>query len=234
MEATIRRNPFECLQVLLSPFATVASLKEKPRHFVAVLIASAYATLLSSWIVQRVGLENILRNTMQASGSVDADTMLANAMQYKTQILWTQALSTFVGTLTTAYFVGVVLWLIVTIAGEDVRLKTVNAVVAHSALFYAVVKYTMFAISVGLSRNPAAINIKNPLATNGAFFLQTGSYLLQHVIRSFDAIVLAAVVLLIVGLRSVSRKLSPVTASLIVLVPWLAYVIVGGLLSSPS
>lgn len=228
------RTFLHSLQMLFSPVRTLASLKDRPRHFQALLLAAFYAAAVSSWIVQRIGLRTILQKTLQASQTVDADTMLANTLQHQTQILWAQAASTFVGTFITAYAIGLLLWLLVTVAGKEVRLKAINAVVAHAVLFYTVIKYTLFALSVLFSGNLAAINIKNPLATNAAFFIHTSSHLLQHLARSLDALMLAAAVLIILGLRSVTTRLSGLAASLIVLLPWLVYIVGTGLLSSSS
>jgi hypothetical protein len=230
----VRPKPWQCLQMLVSPIQTLASLKDKPGHFMALLIAAFYATAMSSWIVQRIGIRNILASTIQATGSVDAETMLANTLRYRTQILWTQAVSTFIGTFITAYLVGLLLWLIITIAGKDVQLKAIHSVVAHSVLFYTAIKYTMFGLSVLFSRNPAGINIKNPLATNVAFYVHGATPVLQQMARSLDVLVLAAAVLIIIGLRFITPRLSALTASLLVLVPWSLYIVSMGLLGSPS
>ncbi|HEY4642219.1 MAG TPA: hypothetical protein VII75_12805 [Thermoanaerobaculia bacterium] len=238
MEAILDSNPpapktNHIFDMLFSPIRTLQSLKEEPRYFSALLIAALYATALSSWIVQHIGLTNILQNTIRATQTIDTQTMLANILRYRTQILWTQAISTFAGTIITAYMIALILWLVVTIAGEEVRLRSINAVVAHVMLFYVAIKYTLFALSVVFNRNAAAVNLKNPLATNAAFFFHANSQLLQHVMRSLDVIVLAAVALIIIGIRAMSPRMSAAVASLVVLIPWSIYIVSVGLLATP-
>jgi hypothetical protein len=224
-------GPLQCFRIFVSPVHTLASLKQRPLYFVALLIAATYGTAVNLWIVQRIGLQNVLASTVRASATVDADTMLANMLRYRSQILWTQSVSTFLGTFITAAVIALVLWLLVTVVGGEVPLKTVNAVVASVLLFTTVIKSTMFGLAVLFSRNAAAFNLRNPIATNAAFFFDTGSHFLQHVIRSFDVLSLTAVVLTIIGLRLVAARLSTFAASLIVVVPWAVYVVAAGLIT---
>jgi hypothetical protein len=68
-----------------------------------------------------------------------------------------------------------------------------------------------------------ALNLKNPLATNIAFFLRPSSPFVFRMLTSLDALTLMNAVLLIIGLTRVCPKLSARKASMMVFACWALY-----------
>jgi hypothetical protein len=75
-------------------------------------------------------------------------------------------------------------------------------------------------------------DLRNPLATNLAFFLRPSSPVALRILSALDVITLVTIVLLIVGLTKVCDRLSARAALMVVVIPWMAYV--GATLLIPS
>jgi hypothetical protein len=178
-------------------------------------------------MVSRVGLARLIAIAAKSSATIDPDAMLQNAMAHQTQMIVMQSVFSFLGVFLTALSVAVVLWLLVLLAGGDTTFKNVLAVSAHVYFFTTVLKYSMLAVSLTVNNDPDTFNPLNPLATNLAFFIHAGSPAVSRILSCLDIITLATLFLFITGLSKVCDRLSRIAASVVVLVPWLLYVVGG-------
>jgi hypothetical protein len=205
------------LTVFTSPLATTESLNEQPQWFVPLLMAAAYSVAVNLYVIQRVGLERLMTAALQSNAAIDPQTALQNALGHQGQILLYQALSTFAGTFLTA-------WLLLIVVGQDVVFRKVFAVVAHASLLTTVIRNSMLALTTTLMRDLDSLDLRNPLATNLAFFLHPHSATAARILSSLDLLTLANLYLLAAGLTRVSQRLSPRVAAALVVVPWLLWV----------
>lgn len=213
--------------MLVNPAATLASLAETPRVLLPMLVTAVYATLVNYYVIQRIGLQRLLASAIQATASVDTDTLIANALAHRTQIVTMQAVSGFAGSMVTTLALGVLFWLLVTVAGGEISFRKTMAVVAHVAFFIAAVRETMIVLVVTMSRDLGAFNLKNPVGTNLAFFIHNASPLATKLMFSFDVLTVVSLVLTVIGLRRVAKDVSPAAAACVVVAPWALYVAAG-------
>ena len=212
------------------PAATLDSLSGRPRWFLPLLLAATYSVAVNYFVVRRIGLVRLMGAALQVNTAIDPQALLENAVAHKTEILFFQGLATFAGTLVTAFVVAKVLWLIITVIGQDVHFKKVLAVVAHVTMLTVVVRESMLALTATAMRNLDNLDLRNPLATNLAFFLHPRSPIASNLLGSLDLITLANIFLLALGLSKVSNRLSFRAACILVIVPWGVYVGVSFLL----
>src|SRR5947209_3213746 len=114
-----------------------------------------------------------------------------------------------------------------TLASLEERPRALFPIIVDVACFVTAVRETMIALVVTMSRNLNGFNIKNPVGTNLAFFVDSVSPTVTKVLLSFDVITIAAIVLTVVGLRRIAKQLSPFAAASVVVIPWCLYVVAG-------
>ena len=205
------------------PAATLDSLRESPRWFCPLLVAAGFAAAVNFYVIWRTGLGRLVNAALQASTSVDPQAVLESAMAHRTMILISQGLASFAGTFVTAFVVAKVLWLIVTVIGKDLQFKKVLAVVAHVTMLTVVIRQLMLALTATVMPDLDNFDVRNPLATNFAFFIHPKSPVVLRLLSSFDIITFANILLISLGLARVSNCLSFRTACILVIVPWGVY-----------
>jgi hypothetical protein len=221
----------ECFCMFSRPAATLCSLKERSQWLLPLLIAAACSVAVNFYVMHRIGLQRLISAAVQAS-AFDPKAVLQNALEHKTQILAVQGLSTFLGTFVTALVVAKVLWLILTVIGEELLFKRVLAVVAHVTMLIAVTRELMMALTATVMRDMDGFDLRNPLATNLGFFCQPNSQFVFRLLASLDILTLANIFLLALGLSKISNRLSLRKACVLVILPWGLYV--AGYLLLPS
>lgn len=206
-----------------SPAATLDSLREWPRWFYPLLVAAGYSAVVNFYVIWRIGLQRLMNAALRANASVDPQAVLESALAHRAMILFFQGLASFAGTFVTAFVVAKVLWLIITVIGQDLHFKKVLAVVAHVTMLTVVIRQSMLAVTATVIPNLDNLDIRNPLATNLAFFLHPKSPVLLRLLSSFDVVTFTNILLLGLGLNKVSNRLSFRTACILVIVPWGVY-----------
>jgi hypothetical protein len=218
--------------MLASPLTTLAGLRREPHVLLPLVTAALYATVASYYVIQRIGIRRVVEASVRATAGVDPEAVVESAMVHKDQILAMQAAGSFFGTFIAVLGLSVIYWLIVTAFGADVTYRRIAAVVANVMFFVTCIKQTMIVGAVTLSRNPSMFNMKEPLATNLAFFLHSGSRVIEKLLTSCDIIVLSGLALTIFGLLQVSDRLSVKASAAAVLIPWAIYL--GGAMAMPA
>jgi len=219
-----REDALSIFSMFTRPLATLASLRERPHWLYPVLLSGIFSVAANFYVIQRVGFLRLLDAAAHASAAIEPQRVLQNAQTHQTMILSFQALSTFVSIILVALVVAKVLWLLLTLLGHDIVYKKILAVVAHAGMLPAILRECMLVLTTTIMRDPNAFDLGNPLATNPAFFIRSGSPLVSRLLASLDAFTFINIVLIIVGLNRVCSHLSMRSASLTVVIPWTVYV----------
>jgi hypothetical protein len=217
-------EPLSFLAMFASPLATLDALRERPRWLSPLLLSAAASTAANLYVVQRIGLARLIEAAAQTNAIIDPQGAVESVLAHQGRILCFQAASVAVNVFVLALVAAKVLWLLLTLFGFDIEYKKILAVVAHANMLPAILRACMLAITAAVIQNVQALDLRNPLATNIAFFLRPASPAAFHILSSLDAMTLSSIGLLIVGLRRVCSNLSALWASLMVLVPWMMYV----------
>jgi len=207
-----------------NPAATLASLRERPQWLLPLSAAAVYSVAVNFYLVYRIGVTKLIGAVAQANAAIDPQAILESAAARKTEILLFQGLSTFLGTFLTALVVAKVLWLMLTMVGEEVPFRRVLAVVAHVSMLAIIVRQSMMALTATAMRDLDHFDLANPLATNPAFFIHTRSPAVHRLLASIDIITLFNILLLAIGLSKMAERLSIRKAHIVVMVPWGIYV----------
>jgi hypothetical protein len=207
-----------------NPVAALGRLSENPSWFLPLLLAAVWSVAVNFYLVRRIGFVRLMSSTLQANAAFDRNAVIETALAHRAQILTIQWLLTFAGTFLTALVVAKVLWLVLTVVGKDVPFRSMLAVVAHVTMLTVVVKQSMLALTATVIGNLDNLNLRNPLATNPAFFFDLASPVAVRVLTSLDVITLANILLLALGLTRVVHGLSFRAACIVVTVPWGAFI----------
>ncbi len=218
------------VSMFFSPASVLAGLKERPCWFYPLAVAALYAAVVNFYVVTRVGFPRLIRDLMQTAPVVDPQGILEMALARKVEIQVFQGISTVASTFLTALVVAKILWLALELIGVDARFKSVFAVVAHVSMFSLVVRESMLALTATVIQNLEGLDLRNPLATNPAFFHHPGSPVFYRLLSSLDLVTLLQIFLLSLGLSRVSTGLSFRKAFLLVIIPWGIYTAVTVLL----
>lgn len=210
--------------VFVSPLRTLESLCERPRWIVPLGCAALLTAVIDYYALTRIGFDSLVAAAARASGTLDPDGVVQNALAHRTEILAIQSVGSFLGVFATATIFALLLWLLVLGVGGEVTFKRVMAVMAHVGLVFATVKQSMLAFAVTLSQNPVTFDLKNPLATNIGFFVHSSSPMTARILSSLDLLTFTTQVLVVLGLVKVSRGLSRKAACAVVFIPWSLYV----------
>jgi hypothetical protein len=206
------------------PVATLESLREQPRWFYPTLFSAVISAVVNLYLIQRVGLSSLINAVAQAETVFDQEALAQNALAHRGQILFFQSAATFFSSFLIALLTAKVLWLLLTLFGYDLPFKKTLAVVAHANMLSVILREGMIAAAATIIQDPGALDLKNPLATNVAFFLHPTSPILFRILASLDLITLVNIGLLVIGLTKVAPKLSLRSASMTVVIPWVIYV----------
>jgi hypothetical protein len=217
-----RRASF--LAMFARPLATMDSLREHPQWLCPILISALVTAVANLYVIQRVGLVRLIEAASQTKAIMDPQGALQNILAHQNRILCFQAASNLASAFVLALVTAKVLWLLLTLFGYDIGFKKILAVVTHANMLPAILRACMLAMTAAIIQDAGALDLKNPLATNIAFFLQPPSPAAFHILSSLDAITLSNIALLIIGLTRVCSNLSTRSASLMVFVPWMIYV----------
>jgi hypothetical protein len=209
--------------MLSNPADTLGRLKDRPQWFFPLLVTAAYSVIVNMYVIGRIGLPRLIQATLQANAAFDPQSTLETALARKGLILTMQGLSTSVGTFVTALVVAQVLWLILSTLGREPGFKPILAVVAHASMLTGLLKGSMLALTVTLMQNMESFDLRNPLATNPAFFFRPASAGTSRLMAALDLIVLLQIALLALGLSRVTGGLTFRRAFLLVSIPWAFY-----------
>lgn len=217
--------------IFLEPAETFRQIREKPNWLLPMLATILVAAVSSAVIVDRIGLETIIRN--QFAGSARAqelseeqvDALVEKAVEQpamKILLYATPVMGPIFLVLVCASLFMLGLYLM---AGEA-KFAKVFSVNAHTFFFYYVVYSGLSLIVVLLAQEPESIDLQNPLYSNPGFVVsRKDSPALYSLMSSLDVITFYHMFLLGLGLSTVTERVSFRTALGVVCVFWLIFVL---------
>ena len=217
-------RPASFLSMFASPLSTFDSLRERPRWFFPVLFSAIVSAAANFYIVQRIGLTQLIKTASQSNYIIDPQAAIQNVLEHQSRILAIQAASVFVNVFVIALVIAMVFWLLLVILGYDISFKKSLAAVSHANMLPMVVRGCMVALTAAVIQDAGALNLKNPLATNMGFFLRPSSPVALRLLTSLDAITFANATLLTMGFTRVCPPLSVKAASAMVFICWAVYI----------
>jgi hypothetical protein len=170
---------------------------------------------------RQIGFDQITKNQIAQSSRADQFSQLPAEQQAK-QVTFSSNLIRYLSygipVMILFYFAitSLVLWATFKFgAGADVSYKTAYAIVFYAAL-PGIIGSILGAISMFAGVNPEGFNVKNPVATNPAYFMDpTANKFLYGMASALDVIVIWTIVLLGIGF-SANSKVKRTTAIVIV------------------
>lgn len=217
-------KPASFWSMFTSPVITLESLREHPSWLTPVLVSAVLSMAVNLYLVQRIGFARLIEAAGHSSAVIDPQAAIQSAMSHQGMIFAFQAISTFVGSILTILVIAKVITLVLTLCGQDVSFKRILAPVAYVIALSVVIRQCLLALTATFMRDLDVLDLRNPLATNLAFFLQPKSPAVLHILSALDGITILTIVLLIIGLTKVCDRLSLRAASIVVIVPWMVYV----------
>jgi hypothetical protein len=217
-------KPVSFWSMFISPLATFDSLRDRPRWFLPVLFSAIVSAAANFYIIRRIGLIQLIKAASQSNHMIDPQVAAQNILEHQNRILAIQAASVFVNVFVIALMTAVVFWLLLTILGYSISFRKSLAAVSHANMLPVIVRGCMTALAAAIIQDAGALNLRNPLATNIAFFIQPSSPVALRLLTSLDAIVLANAILLAIGLTRVCPQLSARAAHAMIFICWAAYI----------
>ncbi len=207
-----------------SPVATLESLRGRSQWFLPILAAATFSVAVNFYVIRRIGWVRLITVVAQSNTFMDAQAAIQNAIAHPYEILLFQALATFLSSLMTVLAAATVVWLVLVLCGHDIPFKKVLAILAYVTALSGILRGCMLALTTTLIRDLNAFDLRNPLATNPAFFLHPRSAVMSRLLSSLDLITFMSLTLIIVGLTKVCLCLRVRLAAVAVLIPWAIYV----------
>ncbi len=207
-----------------TPVQALASLRERPRWLFPIVFSASFSVAVNFYVIRHVGLARLVSASVKANAVIDAEAAMQNVLAHQNVILSVQALSTFASSFLTALVIAKVLWLLLILFGHDLVFKHILAVVAHANMIPVIIRESMLGLTATIIRDSSTFDMRNPLATNLAFFFRPDSPAAFRMLASLDVITFLNMYLLAVGLTKVCAHLSPRGAALTVIIPWAVYV----------
>lgn len=199
------------INTFIAPSKTFTDLRRNASWWGPWLLISIISIVFVYTMQRRVGFEQVTRNEIAHSARAEQFEKLSPDDQAK-QIRFTVALIRYLsyGTPVTIllYFAiaAVVLWATFNFgAGANVSFKTAYAIVFYGSL-PATIGSILAVISMFAGVDPEGFNVKNPVATNPAHFMdRTGNKFGYEMASSLDVLAIWSIVLLGIGFACNSK-----------------------------
>lgn len=216
--------------VFLDPKKAFADIAARPSWIVPVVLLAIAALAFTYTYSTKIGWEHYFRQL------ADTNTRMQNMdpqqreaaiqMQIKFGPIGGYVFS-IIGIPLMALIVGGVVLLMSKIGGASLKFKQTFAISSWAMLPGLI--SSILAIVVMFLKNPDDFNLQNPLAFNLAAFLEpppnTGKFLYTFA-KSFDLFTIWMILLLAVGISVAARKIPFSKAVILVVAPWLIWVLV--------
>lgn len=221
--------------VYFDPKKAFADIAARPTWIVPVVLLIVIALAFTYTYSTRIGWDRYVHQIMDASSRVQ--NMEPQAREQAIEMQRKIAPYTFwVGSVLAnpimILVVAAVLLLVCKMTDVGLKFKQLFAIVSYAMLPGLI--SGILAIVVMFLKNPEDFNIQNPLAFNLAAFLDpppvTGKFI-YSLAKSFDLFTFWVILLEATGIAVAARKISFTKALMMVVVPWIIYVLVSSSLS---
>lgn len=230
-------EPERIINTFIAPRKTFADVKRNPGWWVPWLLISAFSLAFVFAIGQKIGFEQLAQTEIGRSRRAEQFERLpadqkARQMQITTSMM--KGFSYASPVISLIFFVVIAAVLMASFnfgAGAEIPFKTSLAVVVYGWL-PNIVAAILGIVSLYAGADPEAFNLRNPVASNPAYFMDpTHNKFLYGLASSLDVFNLWVVALLAIGYSSVS-KLKRSTTFAVVLGWYLLYKIIAAGLGS--
>lgn len=200
------------VNTFVSPGQTFADIRRNQSWWVPWILLSVMSLAFVAALSQKVGFEQITRNEMAKSARAAAQMEKlspeqrdrAVALQTKITAYFSYA-SPLLSLIGFAIIAGVLMATFNFGAGAEITFKQSMAVVVYAYL-PSLISSLLGIVSLFVGVDPEGFNIRNPVATNPAYFMDpTQHKFLYGAVSAVDVFALWIVVLLAIGYASVSK-----------------------------
>lgn len=200
------------LDVFIAPSKTFTDLRRNASWWAPFLIIVIVSLLFSYVVDQKVGFRKVSDNQLQLRPKTverldqmtpdQREKALARSASITKGVTYVVPL---IGLIVYAIFAGVLLATVKVTTSANVTFAAMFALIVYSRL-PEVVKALLTILSLLAGVSSDAFDIKNPLATNAAYFLDpSSSPVLRALLSSFDVITLWTLVLVAIGVACISQ-----------------------------
>jgi hypothetical protein len=199
------------LNAFIAPSKTFNDVRRKPRWWVPWLLISIVSLAFIAVVGQKVGFEQIVRNEIAKSSRAEQFDRLPpeqQARQMQVTLTVTKLLSYAVPITSLLVFIIVAAVLMATFnfgAGAEIPFQTSLAVVIYGWL-PSMVSGLLGIVSLLAGADPEGFNIRNPVASNPAYFMDpTQHKFLYGLASALDVFSFWTIVLMAIGFSCVSK-----------------------------
>ena len=200
------------VDVFIAPSKTFTDLRRSAMWWAPYVISVIVGSLFVYTVDQKVGFQKVVDNQlqMQPKAAERIESLPANqrAQAMQRQIAVTKFISYAVPVIALiiyAIFAGVIFGAVKFAANAEVEFKTVFALIVYTRL-PELLRAILASISILAGVSTDSFDIQNPLATNGAYFMDpSGSPVLRALVGSFDIITLWTLVLVAIGIPCIAK-----------------------------
>ena len=216
-------EPQRLIDTFIAPSKTFTDLRRSAMWWAPFIIIAIIGFLFVYTIDQKIGFQKVVDNQLQmqpkAAERIESLPADQRAQAIRRQVAVTKFISYAVPAMALiiySIFAGVIFACIKFAANADVQFKTVFALIVYTRL-PELLRAILASISILAGVNVDSFDIQNPLATNGAYFMDpSGSPILRALLGSFDIITIWTLVLVAIGIPCIAPKVKRGTAFAIV------------------
>jgi hypothetical protein len=200
------------VDVFIAPSKTFTDLRRNASWWAPFLIIVIVSFVFGYVVNQRVGFRKVVDNQIQLQPKAAArleqlpaderEKALAQQVSITKGVLYALPL---IGLISYAIFAGVLLLTVKIVSSASVTFGSFYALIVYSRL-PEVVKGLLTILSLLAGVSSDAFDIKNPVATNAAYFLDpAGSPVLRALLSSLDVITIWTLVLVAIGIACIAK-----------------------------
>jgi len=200
------------IDTFIAPSKTFTDLRRSAMWWAPFLIIAIIGFLFVYTIDQKIGFQKVVDNQLQlqpkAAERLEQLPPDKRAQQIQKQVVATKFIAYAVpafALIIYSIFAGVIFAAVKFAANAEVQFKTVFALIVYTRL-PELVRAILATISILAGASTDSFDINNPLATNGAYFMDpSGSPILRALVGSFDIITLWTLVLVAIGIPCIAK-----------------------------
>jgi hypothetical protein len=204
-------EPARLINTFVAPGSTFADIRRNQSWWLPWLLISVSAVAFFMVLGQKVGFEQIAQNEIQKSSRYEQFQKLPPE-QRESQMRLSTTITRYIGyaaPVTTVIVFALVAAVLMAVfnfgAGAEVSFKQAMAISFYAAL-PVVLMHALGIVSLLIGVDPEGFNIRNPVATNPAYFMDpTQNKFLYGLVSGFDVFALWSIVLTGIGYASVSK-----------------------------
>lgn len=213
---------------LIGPRAAFEDIERKPTFVLPLVVLTILSLLATFIIVRRVGVDRIIRQGIEQSSAAERMTpeQIEQAVERShgiaSVLMWVASAA---GPALLALLMAAVYLLLLNLMEAGINFSKVLGVAAHALVPRAV--SAVLTILVILLKDPADINIENPLGSNLGILMDpmTSSKPLYAIASSLDLFTFWSLALLAVGFSVITKTFSIKKSAVIAVIPWVIYVL---------